>query len=199
MGTYIFSIKCSHWLQVSQVLAWKRVRSWAVAGMGWGWRKEQAGRWLAKEMTQLPPFCFHNLRHAVSAPSPRRASGRPRTPGHAGRSAGGGLPGPAPSAPTLPCRRSPEKGRSGDLAWLLGTSPGTRNLSLPGAPRRGSGAGSPETGPEAAPEPGLESAVARLRPARRRRPRARRHLRLPGHGRATPAARIVDRKAPSDH
>lgn len=121
MGTYIFSIKCSHWLQVSQILAWKRVRSWA-AGMGWGWRKEQAGTTISEGNDPTPSLLCS--RSASRFWTLRAGGGRPRTPGHAGPSSRRPLPGPGSSAPTLPCRRSPEKGRSGDLAWLLGANLG---------------------------------------------------------------------------
>lgn len=115
-------------------------------------------------------------------------------------------PGPCPAvafpARVLPLRRCvaggpPRTAEVGTWPGSWGANPGTRNLSIADAPRRRSGAGSPETGPE---RPSSPAETQRWPwPARRRRRAARRRLRLPGHGRATPAARILDRKAPSDH
>lgn len=58
MGTYIFSIKCSHWLKVSQTLAWTRVRVWTAAGTQWGWRKEQAEAMISEGNDPTPSLLF---------------------------------------------------------------------------------------------------------------------------------------------
>ncbi|ELK16012.1 Paired box protein Pax-6 [Pteropus alecto] len=100
-------------------------------------------------MTQLPPFCFHSLRHA--SVRSETAAGK----WVAGYQPDDRLPGPGPPAPTLPARGPQEKPK-----WRLGLAPpgqawDPRNVSHPGAPRRERGAGSSEAGPEAAAEPSL--------------------------------------------
>lgn len=115
-------------------------------------------------MTQLPPFCFHSLRHASvlsESAAGERAGGRYQPDDR--------LPGPGPPAPTLPAGGPQQRPK-----WRLGLAPpgqawDPRNASPPGAPRRGRGAGSSEAGPEAATEPSLGAPVMGLRPTRRRR------------------------------
>lgn len=132
-------------------------------GRGKGGGRSRRGRLLVKEMTQLPPFCFHSLRHA----SVRSESAAGEWV--AGYQPDDRLPGPGPPAPTLPARGPQEKPK-----WRLGLAPpgqawDPRNVSHPGAPRRERGAGSSEAGPEAAAEPRLGARVMGLRPTRRRR------------------------------
>lgn len=77
----MFFIKCSHWPKVSQVLAWKRVRSWEAAGTGWGWRKEQAGMMISEGNGPTPSLLFSQ---SASRFCTRRASGG-RADGRAGQ------------------------------------------------------------------------------------------------------------------
>lgn len=116
-----------------------------------------------KEMTQLPPFCFHSLRHA-SVRSESAAGERA-----AGYQPDDRLPGPGPPAPTLPAGGPGERPK-----WRLGLEPPSQawdppNISHPGAPRRGRGAGSSEAGPEAATEPSRGAPVMGPRPTRGQR------------------------------
>lgn len=133
------------------------------------------------------PFCFHSLRHASVRSQP--AAGEPA----AGHPLGDRLSRPRSSNPDVAIGSPQErpKGRLGleppGQAW----DPWI--FSHLGACRRGCRTGSPGAGPE----PSLGSPAARPRPARRHH-RARRHPRLACCGRATPAARVLDRKAPSD-
>lgn len=154
-------------------------------------------------MTQLPPFCFHGLRHASVRAAPAAAAlagslralvwrspsgpGSPSSDAARGRSA---HPHPRPQG-------GPEQGL--DLA-PRGQPWDTERLPSR-APRRGCGAGRPETGPGASRERGLDAAAGGgLRPERRRRRRgARGPLRPPCPSRATRAARVLDGEAPSDH
>lgn len=155
MGTYIFSIKRSQGLKLSQILAWKRVRSRAAAGMGWGWRKEQAGTMISEGNDPTPSLLFSQSasRFCTLRAGSGQAGGRDRQV----------TPGPCPAvafpAQVLPLRRCvaggpPRTAEVGTWPGSWGANPGTRNLSLAGAPRRGRGVGAQKrdpSGPRARP------------------------------------------------
>lgn len=208
MGTYMFLIKCSHWPKVSQVLAWKRVRSWEAAGTGWGWRKEQAGMMISEGNDPTPSLLFSQ---SASRFCTRRASGG-RAGGRAGQVTSGTRLAVAFPTQVLQLRRCPQKVHSSHThpppgKAEAGTWPGSSGSTLgqgtspfPAPPDVGAELGVQKPDLKPPPSPARAQAMRELRPARRRRrPGARRHLRPPGHSRATRAARVLDRKAPSDH
>lgn len=147
---YFFSIKCSHWLKVSQTLAWKRVRGWMAVrtgcGLGWDGGRSRRGRWLAKEMTRSLPFVFTACVTLLFSWRLRRASGLRGTR----LAIAFWTPDlPAPNRPAGSPQEEPELGLG-----ACGPGPGPAELLHPGAPRRGRGAGSPEAEPEVATEAG---------------------------------------------
>lgn len=145
MGTYIFSIKRSHWLKVSQTPAWKRVRGWVAAGMGCEWRKEQAGAMISKGNDPTPSLLFSQSASRSKPAAGERAGGRARQVRPRTRLAVA-FPVHCPPAPTPPAGSPQERPRWGPGLAPPGQARVPRNFSHPGAPRRGRGAGSPESG-----------------------------------------------------
>lgn len=185
---YIFPIKCSHWLKVSQNLTWKRVRGWPAAATGGERRREQArgGSMISEGNDPTPSLLFSQSasrfwsRRAGGAPGGRPSQVRP------GTRLAVVFPAQGPPAPTPPAGGPQERPRWGSGLAPAGQAREPRSLSHRGAPRRGRGAASSEAGSEA-------------RGCGRRERRGRGDtLACPLLGRATLAARVLGRKAPPD-